>query len=580
MQTIKQSNLKKRILSAMLAVLMILMSLPTSLLAYADDIDPNVITNARIEFRDSNYNEIDEVTSGEQFYLNLSISGNNVNHGAAQTTYRVDITDRNLLLPNFAGKGFVDGAVYKGFTVHINGDERYLTFTVANGETKVVQLNAKLKNGTTPDGSKVPVKIVQGSKSLTKSITAKSSSAWTQNKTENKTHITAEELANGTNLEYVLSASPLNANKKTGAWWAESLEFEDTLTFDDNLDIDKDEIAKAIEKSGAKVSSWTGNTANITYTINSTNKEAEMPAQQIKINIPINSTTITDVKTDGAEISNKLSVYAKRIGETDYTYKIGENTVAADLEKSSPEISVEKSVDKQNIVQNSDGTVTYTIIVSNDGSKKDTVHLKDILPAGAVVEGNIKATSNKGNTVSIANIESADFDVNAGEVIVIKYNAKLDTSNDGIQKNTVTVTGMEDTTPKKSSVDVTIEPEKKSIEVLKSANKNIYTEGTKTEIKYTISVRNTGNVDLKNLNLKDEITSANNAYITKDLSAAAFDLKTGEVKQFTYTANVSDHATGAIDNKATVTGDGVIGEGTFTVNSRKPSCTLNSFKDS
>ncbi|MDD6085271.1 MAG: hypothetical protein PUB76_04770 [Oscillospiraceae bacterium] len=573
MQTIKQSNLKKRILSAMLAVLMILMSLPTSLLAYADDIDPNVITNAKIEFRDSNYNEIDEVTSGEQFYLNLSISGNNVNHGAAQTTYRVDITDRNLLLPNFAGKGFVDGAVYKGFTVHINGDERYLTFTVANGETKVVQLNAKLKNGTTPDGSEVSIKLVQGSKSLTKSITAKSNSAWTQNKTENKTHITADELSNGTNLEYVLSASPLNANKRTGAWWAESLKFEDTLTFDDNLGINKDEIAKAIEKSGAKVS-WSGNTANITYTVNSTNKEDEMPAQQIKISIPINSTTITDVKTDGAEISNKLSVYAKRIGETDYTYKIGENTVAADLEKSSPEISVEKSVDKQNIVQNSDGTVTYTIIVSNDGSKKDTVHLGDVLPTGAVVDGSITATSNKENTVSIANIESADFEVNAGEVIVIKYNAKLDTSNDGIQKNTVTVTGMEDTTPKKSSADVTIEPEKKSIEVLKSANKNIYTEGTETKIEYTISVRNTGNVDLKNLNLKDEITSANSAYITKDLSAAAFDLKTGEVKQFTYTANVSDQATGAIDNKATVTGDGVNGEDTFTVNSRKPSAHL------
>ena len=573
MQTIKRSNIKKRFLSAMLAVFMILMSLPTSLLAYADDIDPNVITNAKIEFRDSNFKELSEVKTGEQFYLNLSISGNNVNHGASQTTYRVDITDKNLLLQNFAGGGFVDGAVYKGFTVHINGDERYLTYTVENGQTKVVQLNAKLKNGTTPDGSKVPVKIVQGSKSLTKSITAKSSSAWTQNKTENKTHITAEEIANGTNLEYFLSASPLNANKKTGAWWAESLKFEDTLTFDDNLVINKDEIAKAIEKSGAKVS-WSGNTANITYTVNSTNKEAEMPAQQIKINIPINSTTITDVKTDGAEISNKLSVYAKRIGENDYTYKIGENTVSADLEKSSPEISVEKSVDKQNVVQNSDGTVTYTIIVSNDGSKKDTVHLEDVLPAGAVVEGNITATSNKGNTVSIANIESADFDVNADEVIVIKYNAKLDTSNDGIQKNTVTVTGREDATPKKSSVDVTIEPEKKSIEVLKSANKNIYTEGTETEIEYTISVRNTGNVDLKNLNLKDEITSANSAYITKNLAAAAFDIKAGEVKQFTYTANVSDQATGAIDNKVTVTGDGVSGEDTFKVNSRKPSAHL------
>lgn len=466
MQTIKQSNLKKRVLSAMLAVLMILMSLPTSLLAYADDIDPNVITNAKIEFLDSNFKELSEVKTGEQFYLNLSISGNNVNHGAAQTTYRVDITDRNLLLPNFAGNGFVDGAYSNGFTVHINGDERYLTYTIENGQTKVIQLIAKLKNGTTPDGSEVSIKLVQGSKSLTKGIKAKSSSAWTQNKTENKTHITADELANGTNLEYVLSASPLNADKRTGAWWAESLKFEDTLTFDDNLVINKDEIEKAVEKSGAKISSWEGNTANITYTINSTNREAEMPAQQIKINIPINSTTITDVKADGAEISNKLSVYAKRIGESDYTYKIGENTVAADLEKSKPEISVEKSVDRQNIVQNSDGTVTYTVIVSNDGSKKDTVHLEDVLPTGAVVDGSITATSNKGNTVSISDIKNADFDVNAGEVIVIKYNAKLDTSNDGIQKNTVTVTGKEDTTPKKSSVDVTIEPEKSQLKFL------------------------------------------------------------------------------------------------------------------
>lgn len=148
MQTEKTRHLRTRVISVLLAVLMIVTCLPSMLFPVSADNNgrsggPLVLTNASVEFRDSKYNPIDEVNTGDVFYLMSTISGNNVNEGEVDS-YRIEITDKNLLLPNFAGNGFRDGAVYNGYTLHVNSDgNRYIAFDIDNGQTKQVRLQAK-----------------------------------------------------------------------------------------------------------------------------------------------------------------------------------------------------------------------------------------------------------------------------------------------------------------------------------------------------------------------------------------------------------------------------------------------------
>lgn len=66
MQTEKTRHLRTRVISVLLAVLMIVTCLPSMLFPVSADNNgrsggPLVLTNASVEFRDSKYNPIDEV---------------------------------------------------------------------------------------------------------------------------------------------------------------------------------------------------------------------------------------------------------------------------------------------------------------------------------------------------------------------------------------------------------------------------------------------------------------------------------------------------------------------------------------
>ena len=106
---------RAKLLSVLLAVLMLFTSIPAMFPASASGSggsgNPIVLTNASVEFKDKNYGPLSEVDSGEIFYLMATIAGNNVEEGEVDS-YRIEISDKNLLLPNFAGNGFKDGAVY------------------------------------------------------------------------------------------------------------------------------------------------------------------------------------------------------------------------------------------------------------------------------------------------------------------------------------------------------------------------------------------------------------------------------------------------------------------------------------
>ena len=235
-------SFRVRLISVFLAAMVLIACLPSVIFASADSTstyqNPLVLTNASVEFRDNKFQPIDEAESGAMFYLMATISGNNVNQTGEVDTYQIYITDSNLLLPNFAGNGFTDGSVYNGYTLHVEKDasgnivNRYVEFSIQNGDTKVIRLQAKYQAGKTPNGEKTEVKLVRpdNGKSISNTITAKAEMMWNASKSEDKTQLNSSEITAGTTVNYTLSAASNNSTKKTGVEWMETLRFQDTIS--------------------------------------------------------------------------------------------------------------------------------------------------------------------------------------------------------------------------------------------------------------------------------------------------------------------------------------------------------------
>ncbi|MBO5164071.1 MAG: hypothetical protein J6B75_06445 [Ruminococcus sp.] len=225
MDASKFVTIKKRALGILLSIVMIIASIPSSLIPTLSVTaegpggpgfgpafggwGPNVLTNVSVSFYDGKFKPITEAESGTTFYLSVQLSGNNVNDPMGTDNFRLEITDENLLLPNFAGDGFVDGAEYNGFTLHVEGGKRYLEYSIRNGSTKMIRLQAKFANGKTPDGTSETVKLVQttSGKSVSNTITADSDFSWGQSKTESMSKTDTNALANGVKIDYTLSAN-------------------------------------------------------------------------------------------------------------------------------------------------------------------------------------------------------------------------------------------------------------------------------------------------------------------------------------------------------------------------------------
>ena len=113
----EEKTFKVRFISMLLAIMVMFMCIPSidviTVNAQRRPSNPLVLTNASVVFRDSSYKEISSIESGTMFYLMATISGNNVIQENDDNTYRINITDNNLLLVNFANNGFTDGATYR-----------------------------------------------------------------------------------------------------------------------------------------------------------------------------------------------------------------------------------------------------------------------------------------------------------------------------------------------------------------------------------------------------------------------------------------------------------------------------------
>jgi len=497
MQTEKTRHLRTRVISVLLAVLMIVTCLPSMLFPVSADNNgrsggPLVLTNASVEFRDSKYNPIDEVNTGDVFYLMSTISGNNVNEGEVDS-YRIEITDKNLLLPNFAGNGFRDGAVYNGYILHVNSDgSRYIAFDIDNGQTKQVRLQAKFQNGKTPGGTISTVKIVQDStgKNASSTITAKAERQWSASKSEDRNALTAAQLAAGTTVNYTLSASANNASKKNGVEWVQSLKFEDTISLSEMTFINDVQTQTAVEnavKSAVATAGYTagnlsvtviGSTAKISFTVDSKNTNAEMSAVNLNVALPLNSNTVKMNGTADGKVTNSLTVSGKPYGDNASYSTIGGNSVELKVSApQGPKFSLSKTVENEKAYYVKGETVKFVITVTNTGDADGTINLTDNLPDGLTAAG-----ETAWNNVAVP----------AGQSVTKEIECTVNKDEDTVLTNEVTGSNGENATK-------TILVKKDAAHVsyfksgyVQSVGNTTYTKGVETDGVYHITMKNDG----------------------------------------------------------------------------------------
>lgn len=575
MQAEKTRHMRASVISVLLAVLMIVTCIPSAFFASAAEnakaSGPLVLTNSSIEFRDSKYNPIPDpekgkegVESGDLFYLMATISGNNVNEGE-EDTYRIEITDQNLLLPNFAGNGFRDGAVYNGYVLHVNPDgSRYITFSIDNGQTKQIRLQAKFRNGKTPNGTVAEVRISQdgSGKSVSNTITAIAAMNWNASKSEDRTSLKASDIAGGTSVNYTLSASSNNASQKKGAEWVKSLTFQDTISLenmtfldDDAADAIRNAVKSAIQAAGYDAEPTVtvkGAKADISFVLNSKNENAEMPAVRLNVALPLNSSTVKMNGTADGKVTNDLSVSGKPYGDNAAEKSIGGNSVELTVSApKGPQFSLSKTVENEKAYYLKGDKVKFVITVTNTGDMDGDIDITDTLPDGLTPTGDIAWTG---------------IAVPAGKSVTKEIECTVDKDETVALTNTVTGNHGEkaEKTIQVKKDEAVIETPVKSGSVIyngKNLGQKYYTDISGQTATYTISVTNSGAKDAKDVAVSDAnlLQYLENMTYKVDGAAVAdfpgkIDVPAGKTVQITVIGTIKDSVNGEISNIAKVDG--------------------------
>lgn len=194
-------------------------------------------------------------------------------------------------------------------------------------------------------------------------------------------------------------------------------------------------------------------------------------------------------------------------------------------------------------------SLTKQVIARNKFSFEAVAEVKE----GAKITGyvfTVKDTS--GTTVATKSVDSSATSASSGEITIDKpgdYKAHV-----------VVKTSVGDKTSNVCTVTFTVEePQKPSVMIYKlvdGAERKLV--GVDQEFTYQIRAKNTGNVDLTNVVLRDtapqgvEFVKASIGTIQNGVWTTTIDLKSGEEKTFTITAKVPNYKADDIDNKACI----------------------------
>ena len=247
--------------------------------------------------------------------------------------------------------------------------------------------------------------------------------------------------------------------------------------------------------------------------------------------------------TTGFDIVNTVRVPAMFKGSALIQGDIATTTVTR-----GPAISVLKSVDRASVAAPRD--LTYTITVENTGN----IALTGVVLTDRISQGATQSPPTSGPTLG-AGDSDGDGVLDVGErwtygATYAVNQAAIDAG--GTLQNTVTVsTGQ--TAPTSASAATTIQAQP-ALSVDKTVDRAIVTQTG--PLTYTIEVRNTGNVTLRNLVLHDSLVPAGG--ITPD--PTGMSLAIGQTRSFTAIYNVTQtdlDAGGLIVNAVTASADGL-----------------------
>ncbi|MBQ8123666.1 MAG: DUF11 domain-containing protein, partial [Ruminococcus sp.] len=536
MQKSKAAAVRKRALSILLALAMVIMSVPSDLFSLPARADtpffgfgmpgfgmpgfgwgaPNVLTNATVKFKDSSGTNITSVDSGEAFKMVITISGNNaISNGS--TSYMLEVPD-SILLTNFRGNGFTNGAKYNGYTLRYDPatGKRYVEFSVKNGSTQTIQLSGMFANGITEDGTVANVKLVTNDiwrLSTTGSITAKSNLSWNDDKSTSTASLESKDFATG-KAEFKLSAAPSGPSSETGVLWADKLEFTDTIVLPAGLTFKSaDDVKAALSISGVTIESVTlsgSDTAVVKWTKNNTNTQdgvpyAEMDPFSADATLALNCIQADDSFT-GGKLKNTLDV--KAYGYNSDTPKdLGEKSAEIPIKASQPDVSDLKktlvNVETGKSYAMSGDTVTFNIRNTNTGGKAlSNFSITDVVSDDLTFvkfekkdcTADVTFTGTTINVASFAPGETIDVDV----ICQVKAGAA-----DGNGSNTAT-----NSENFSSTAYVPIKSAKDALDISKTADTAQILSGVDKIVTYRIVVSNTGTTDLKDVLLKDNLAAA------------------------------------------------------------------------
>ena len=291
-------------------------------------------------------------------------------------------------------------------------------------------------------------------------------------------------------------------------------------------------------------------------------------------NVTVTDITVTDDKTGNTWVVDRLAPGESKDWITD-EYTVTEedilkgsvkNTAVAAGTANNEEVKDEDSIDVTTVKPNGHLTITKTTTSTPENGVAYELGEKITYSVTVTNDGNLTITNISvndtltGNTWTIESLAPG-----ASETFTAEHDVTEKDILEGSVLNEATATGE---SPDPDKPDVPVEPgtvEDKtvkanpSLEVTKTADK---TEGVDLNdvVTYTITVKNTGNVTIKDIKVSDRLTGN-----TGDNEVSVGDLGPGESKsvEVTYTVTERNIVTGAFTNYASATGSDPNGKSVY-----------------
>lgn len=297
----------------------------------------NVITGTDIYFKQVDEEGAPNITSlraGEAGYMYVSIGFANDDIHVVNTKVSIDLGETDVRLLDFANGTYnANGVTY---TIREENGHKYIDvsdFTV-NGTTLTMKFAVDFPNGVSDESDSITAKLlVDGSIRGSADLVCSSEPHWTHSKSVNQSSVVIEKAEDGTyslmnDMEYELKE--FSGYTGMGDLWLGEYTMTDVITLPDNTYIPNgtdaaDVLAltnfgdgyqiEAIEKE--IVIDGTATTViggyKITYTVNNTDTDSQMPEQTYKIKLKKDKIHVTSDFQNGDKVVNTLNTSYKTL---------------------------------------------------------------------------------------------------------------------------------------------------------------------------------------------------------------------------------------------------------------------------